>query len=125
MLKRFQDVLSRVQFNKWRFLVKEEQTRVGLGYVTGGCYLQVEAAERCNVTSESIVWKSRKWRLSEHMTDGEIVQTAFLAVLTAMEHEIREQFLYRGTAIFDPHYDIEKLVELRQRSDALIERAAA
>lgn len=76
-----------------------------------------------NVTGVPMAWKGRKWLLSEHMTDGEIVQTAFLATLTAIEHEIRETFTYCGAAIFDPHYDIHKLVELRQRPDALKERS--
>jgi hypothetical protein len=76
-----------------------------------------------NVTGEPMAWKGRKWLLSEHMTDGEIVQTAFLATLTAIEHEIRETFTFRGAAIFDPHYDIQKLVDLRLQPDALKERS--
>lgn len=78
-----------------------------------------------NVTLAPLAWKGRKWLLSEHMTDGEIVQTAFLATMTAMEHEARERFTYKGQSVFDPHYDIEKLVELRSRPDALKERDAA
>jgi hypothetical protein len=58
-------------------------------------------------------WNGRKWFLSNHMTRSEVVQTAFKAVLTAEEHEAREHFKYRGQSIFDPHYDVDKLVELR------------
>lgn len=29
------------------------------------------------------------------------------------EHEARENFKYKGASIFDPHYDVEKLFELR------------
>ena len=53
------------------------------------------------------------------MVDGEIVQTAFKAVLTALEHEARENFTYRGHSIFDPHWDVEKLVELRAKDGAI------
>lgn len=67
-----------------------------------------------NVTGEAMTWYGRKWLLSEHMTDAEIVQTVFKAVMTAVEHEVREQFLYKGQSVFDPHYDLEKLVELRR-----------
>ena len=77
---------------------------------------------KCNVTGKPLPWWGRKFYISPHMTDGEIVQTVFLACKVAMEHELREQFLYKGQAIFDPHYDIEKLVELRSREDALGER---
>ena len=90
-----------------------------------GLYLQIEAAAACNVTGNAMTWKSRKWKLSQHMTDSEIVQTAFKAVLTALEHEAREQFLYRGVSIFDPHYDVERLVELRKSDDSLSVRAPA
>jgi len=57
----------------------------------------------------------RKWRISKFMTKGEIVQTALKAVLTAEEHEARERFLYRGYAIFGPHFDIEALHALAEK----------
>lgn len=66
-----------------------------------------------NVTGQSYPWGGCKWRLSKHMTDAEVVQTAFLATMSAVEHETREQFLYKGVSIFDPHYDIEQLYLLR------------
>lgn len=89
-------------------------------------YLQVTCVEgTCNVTGKPMGWQGRKWRLSPHMTDGEVVQTAFMAVMAANEHETREKFTYRGVSVFDPHYDIEKLVELRKQPDALKERDAA
>lgn len=90
----------------------------------GYFYLQVGAEDgTCNVTGKPVRWSGRKWLLSEHMTDGEIIQTALKAVLAAHEHEAREQFLFKGQAIFDPHYDLVKLVRLRSAEDALSERA--
>lgn len=85
-------------------------------------YLQIKCYGECNVTGEPMDWSGRKWTISVHMTDGEIVQTIFKACLTAIEHEIREKFKYRGVSIFDPHYDIEKLVELRRQPDSIKER---
>lgn len=67
----------------------------------------------CNETGEPMAWKGRKWFISMHMTKSEIVQTAFKAVMTAAEHEIRESFLYRSRAIFCPHYDVDQLHALR------------
>lgn len=114
-MMRFRDVLDRIQFGEWRFLVEQRAE---------GAVLVIQVDEGiCNVTGAAMSWRSRKWPLSIHMTDGEIVQTAFKAVMTAMEHEVREMFRYRGESIFDPHYDVEKLVELRRRPDALKERA--
>lgn len=45
------------------------------------------------------------------MCKNEIVTTAFKAVMTAMEHEVRENFRYRGASIFNPHMDPDKLVD--------------
>lgn len=65
-------------------------------------------------------WKSRKWYISPHMVKSEVVQTAFLAVKTAEEHEMREQFRYLGEAIFGPHIDsyalhaVAKVVDVRK-----------
>lgn len=55
--------------------------------------------------------KTRKWLLSAFMTDAELVQTALKCVMTAVEHEVREHFRYKGEAIFHPHYDLDTLVQ--------------
>lgn len=89
----------------------------------GHYFLRIHSQSRCNTTGVWMQWAGRKWRLSPYMTDGEVVQTAFLASIQAAEHEHREQFTYKGAAVFDPHYDIDKLVELRKSADALKERA--
>ena len=73
-----------------------------------------------NMTGEHMDgWNGRWWRLSAHMTNGEIVQTVFKAVMTALEHEAREMFLYKGVSVLDPHYDIDKLAELRKSGDVI------
>lgn len=56
--------------------------------------------------------RTRKWLLSRHMTNSEVVQTALKCVLASVEHEARERFLYTGQPIFAPHFDIEDLVKL-------------
>src|SRR5258708_5406117 len=74
-------------------------------------YLQVVFPALLGMSVDHPV-SGRKWRLSTHMTKGEIVQTALLAVIQAQEHEIREHFLYKGKAIFGPHYDVDVLATL-------------
>lgn len=49
-------------------------------------------------------WAGRKWIISSHATESEILQTALLAVLQAEEHEAREHFLFSGKPIYGPHY---------------------
>lgn len=98
--------LLEVSFGAWQFEVAKEGTRWFLRVV--------DPLGVCNVTGGPLPWNGRWWRLSRHMTDGEVVQTALKAVLTALEHEAREKFTYRGVSVFDSHLDIEKLVELRR-----------
>ena len=92
-----------VRFNDWQIITRLDHHRP---------YLQVQADGPCSETGEMHRWRGRKWFLSKHMTESEVVQTAFLAVMTAVEHETREAFTYAGHAIFSPHYDIHKLVAL-------------
>lgn len=96
-------VLSNVSFPNTAFIVVEGE---------GASYLQIQQTLPCNATGVPTAWGGRKWRLSEHMTKSEIVQTAFLAVLTAAEHEVRETFKYQGAAIFGPHFNVDRLVTL-------------
>lgn len=63
-----------------------------------------------NVTGAPMQWRGRRWMLSPHMSDGEIARTVFLALMTAVEHELREQLLIDGVAVFDPHFDLDGLV---------------
>ena len=62
----------------------------------------------------------RKWRISKHMTESEIVQTAFLAIRTAEEHETREKFQYKGSAIFQPHRNVNDLISTADSFDVRI-----
>ncbi len=104
------ELMQSVEFMDWTFLVRQDSPTVRP-------YMQVEATTLCNMGGEPFTWKGRKWFLSDYMTKSEIIQTAFLAVQTAMEHEVRERFLYKGKSIFDPHYDVDALFELRSRAD--------
>lgn len=75
-------------------------------------YLQAEFMSPCSQTGKLTLQKTRKWLLSQHMTESELIQTALKCVLTAIEHEAREQFKYKGRAIFGPHFDVKALIEL-------------
>lgn len=111
-----QDILDEVSYPGWKFRVFNDGARP---------YLQIRCPEGvCNVTGEPMSWGSRKWLLSPHMTRSEVVQTAFKAAMTAMEHELREQFTYRGEAVFGPHFDVDHLVEMAKAGHT-DERSAA
>ena len=89
-------ILDEINYRDWSFAV---------GVESRGFTLQVQF--RAGTAGEE--QRGRKWRISEHMTRSEVVQTALMAVLAAEEHEARERFLYRGEAIFFPHFDVDDL----------------
>lgn len=66
-----------------------------------------------------MIQQCRKWQLSQYMIPTEIVRTAWKAVLAAEEHEAAELFLYKGETIFNPHIDVDALVELRMNTSLM------
>jgi len=106
-IETIRQLIDDVSFNNWQFLVRLDDTRP---------YLQIKFQAPCNMTGEFQDQLSRKWILSFHMTDDEIVATALKATLTAAEHEIREQFKWKDQPIFRPHYNIYELHELSSRN---------
>ncbi|CAO3459593.1 hypothetical protein [Azospirillum argentinense] len=111
-------ILARVTYLDWTVEAHMDGARP---------YLQVVCETgACNTTGVATRWTGRKWFLSFHMTTSEIVQTAFKAVLGAVEHEVRETFKYRDAAVYGPHFDVELLVDLARMGDrALDARSAA
>ena len=107
-LDQVSDVLRRCAFPGYSFTVYGD-------FAQGcECYMQARFMAPCAFGGEPKPQATRKWRLSQHMTNSEIVQTALKCVLTAVEHEARENFKYRGQAIFGPHFDVEALVAIRR-----------
>lgn len=101
-LQEIRDIVGECRFEDWNILVRTDGDRP---------YLQIHAPNgRDADTGLPMEWTGRKWMLSPHMCKNEIVMTAFKAVMTAMEHEVRESFRYRGVAIFNPHLDPDALV---------------
>jgi hypothetical protein len=98
----FEDILKRVHYKDWTFEVHPT--------VDGATHYYL----RVGFKHGDELWHGRKWLLSPHMTDSEIVQTAFLAVKTAEEHETREQFTYLDAAVFGPHLDVDVLFEIAE-----------
>jgi|CXWL01.1.fsa_nt_gi hypothetical protein len=101
--REIEEVIQQVSYKNWRFIV---------GCDLGGRdYLQVSWQGE-DVTSGIITeQKSRKWWLSPHMTNTELVTTAYKAVMAAEEHEVREYFRYKGAQVFNPHFDVDELVQ--------------
>lgn len=108
---RAREILKLVHFPGYKFQI--------IGNFISSTHLQAAFYAPCNISgSNASRQTTRKWQLSAHMTPSELVQTALKCVLTSIEHEAREKFRYRGMAIFGPHFDVERLVELCGKGDA-------
>lgn len=83
--------------------------------VTGRVFLQVVYIAPCIKTEWSKEFHGRKFYLSTHMTQDEVVKTAFLAFKLAVEHEIMEGFSVGGKTLFNPHVDFTELLAISHR----------
>ena len=100
------EVLNKISFPGYVFHAQRSDDRV---------YIYASWKQADNFRPGSTVNEiqfSRRWLIRPEASTSEIVQTALKCVLTAMEHEVREQFLYRGRAIFGPHHDVDALWEI-------------
>jgi len=75
-------------------------------------YIQIIFQGIDAVTGEMEEQRCRKWMLSYHMVDGEVVSTVYAAIERAVIHETREFFLYQGLRIYNPHGSLAALVEI-------------
>lgn len=96
-----EDWLAAVRFQNYAFTVREGH---------GGMFLQATYDEPDTYTGAVAKQYTRKWLLSPHMTESEVVQTAFKCCLTSMEHRCREDFKYHGARVFGPHFDVRDLL---------------
>lgn len=74
-------------------------------------FLVARYEENDIATGKPSIQTTRKWYISPHMVESEIVQTALACVLMSMEHRAREGFKYFGQRVFSPHFDIEVFEE--------------
>lgn len=109
-IKEMVEVLASIEFRDWDFEL--------LGMDGMSPHLRVGFwAEDNWMPPTRIRHRGRKWAISRYMTKSELVQTALLAVLQVQEHEAREQFLYKGKAVFGPHFDVDALAAIADQVD--------
>lgn len=107
-MQRFVKLLKLIRYKNWTFYLGKDGDRM---------YLQVIFTAKCTNTNVYKPHFGRKWFISPHMTNSEFVGTAFKAVLTAEEHECRENFKYDDYAIYGPHLDILDLLEVVKKGN--------
>lgn len=90
---------------------------LAIDFVAGGGSagsIRVTAIREDVYTGDVRVQNGRRWPLSEHMVESEVVQTVFAAIAMWEEHERRENFRYLGQKVFSPHLDLGKLATALQ-----------
>ena len=80
--------------------------------VGDGFHLQLQYLEPDVATGKLERQHARKWYVSAHSTETEVVRTAYKAVLTSLEHRLGEHFTYQGRAVYNPHTHIESLIDI-------------
>jgi hypothetical protein len=104
-----QSIIEELSFRDWRFVLDVND---------GNYYLHVEFDAPDAHTGMMTPQRGRRWILEPGIDRGQVVQTALMAVLAAVEHEAREDFRYRSQPVYGPHADVEALHELTSRRQA-------
>lgn len=110
LIGRVIELVSRVSTNlfstKFEYIVSQD--------LKGGkrVFIQIMYTTKCTKEGADTTWKGRKWYLSEHMTDDEVIKTCFVAFKSAVEHEIMEAFKVDDIILFNPHVSYEALLRV-------------
>ncbi len=100
-LSQINEALAKVSYEGHTFNAEE---------TVGGYHLWISALEPCTYTGVMEMQEGRRWFISTKCTPSDVVRTAFKAVTTWAEHEVRENFKYNQTRVFSPHLELNNLV---------------
>ncbi len=102
-IENIERIVSEISFKDWTIKIGQYECKTP--------YLQVLFYDNDRITGGPELQRCRKWILSYHMVDSEVVRTAFKAIEAAMLHEVQEEFKYRGVRVYNPHLDLDELVD--------------
>jgi len=106
-LNEVHEALAEVEYGNHVFQAEE---------TPGGFNVWICGIEPDSYTGKMEMQEGRKWFVSTQCTPSDVVRTAFKAVSTWAEHEARESFRYKGTRVFSPHLDLDKLVARKRQN---------
>ncbi len=81
----------------------------------GRVFVQTYYFDKCRKTGKPACWYGRKYYLSRHMTDDEIIKTLYVAFEACVRHEVMEGFTVDGKVLFNPHVNYEELLKISDR----------
>lgn len=97
-------IVKQIKFRDW-------EIRVHIPNEKGSPYLKITYLDKDTQSDKVELQHCRKWQLSYHMVPSEVIRTAYKAVCAAMEHEVDENFRYKGRLIYNPHIDLDQMAE--------------
>lgn len=104
-------VIAKVQYKPgWSVTLLEQTAESGEKNVFLQCVFQAPDVDAPD--SPPTAQYGRRWALWPGMTETELVETAFKAIMTAENHEVGEWFRYEGEQVFSPHFDIQARLAL-------------
>jgi hypothetical protein len=120
-LQSVEQLLMDIDFDP-RYPIFASQDETGI-YVQVGI-IGVDNYKSSQEAQEKVVY-GRKWRVEPQLPSSEIIQTVFLALKKAREHEIRELFRLehqeKMTTPFNNHHDLPLLTNSRERLQPAID----
>jgi hypothetical protein len=109
--KEIRDIVSKISYLDWDIRLKHDGDRP---------YIQIYGhGPDPKDGMRDAQWSGRKWFVSPHMCQNEIIRTAYKAIECAVAHEMNENFLYRGVAIMTPHMDYDEIVDVMTDHDCI------
>lgn len=114
MLHRVKNIVNRISAECFgtQFKIRVEHDNE---FENGRVFLQITYHAPCAETKEAKEWHGRKYYLSKHMTDDEIVKTTYVAFESCIKHEIMEGFRVDGITLFNPHINFEELIKISHK----------
>jgi hypothetical protein len=109
--REIEDILLDVSFLDYEFWVTEVYNQGETHHEIYISYWEKDVDDPSAVLQQF----GRSWAIELDYNRDQIVQTAFKACLTSMEHRTREGFKYKGERVFGPHFNLDDLVELCRR----------
>lgn len=91
-----------VHFRDWKLKTGE----LGDGY-----FIQWVFQAPCTITGKLGEQTGGKFYVSKYAAHNEVIRTAHKAVLSAIIHEVDEDFKVSGVAIYHPHIGVNAILE--------------
>lgn len=102
-LQTISDLVKKITYKDWtiKILVKDDGFLLQPIFNAPDQYSKQMEEQHC-----------RKWYVSQHSCDSEIIRTCYLAIQQGEMHELSENFMFNGQRIYNPHLNLKRLADI-------------